>query len=167
MDGDCIHLCPASVGRLPEWKEGGGMWAKIGGGRGEGVKFWEERVWKSYCGVCGCQKRRKKAKIAPYGIKKYRLCCKGVKYNIGEQTFFLVKRLLGKNSAVDRKHVLRKLRHIDTCIIDISVIDIPVIDTCLSNNCKPPKTAYKFTTVPLLQTIYSLYTPRRLTDNKV
>lgn len=30
MEGDCIHLCPASVGQLPEGKERGEMWAKIG-----------------------------------------------------------------------------------------------------------------------------------------
>lgn len=30
----------------------------------------------------------KKAKIAPIGTEKYRLCRKGIKYNIGEQTFF-------------------------------------------------------------------------------
>ena len=37
MEGDCIHLCPASVNRSPEGKEGGEMWAKIGeaGGGGE------------------------------------------------------------------------------------------------------------------------------------
>ena len=76
------------------------------------MKFWEERVWKSYCRVCGCQKSREKAKTAPYRTKKYRLWCKGIKYNIDEQTFFPENRRLGK------------IRHIDTYIIDTCVIDI-------------------------------------------
>lgn len=56
------------------------------------MEFWEERVWKSYCRVCGYEKSRKKAKTAPYGAEKYRLWCKGIKYNIDEQTFFPKKR---------------------------------------------------------------------------
>lgn len=60
------------------------------------MKFWEERVWKSYCGVCGCGKFRKKAKIAPIGTEKYLLWCKGIKYNIDEQMFFFENAGWGK-----------------------------------------------------------------------